>query len=152
MALLLAACSQETPTAKPTPNAVLEAQETGSWRSLGDTLDVVSKNNVANAKMLLDTNGKLVVLWAEDNGLWYLQGKRWNGTAWEKLAFPTRPLAYTNEGVTPFDVVFDHSNALVITQPKNGNVNVEVLRSTTSWHSLGSFTRPNQLQTNSSGQ
>ncbi|MGL4609223.1 MAG: hypothetical protein ACRCYY_05985, partial [Trueperaceae bacterium] len=46
----------------------------------------------------------------------------------------------------------DHSNALVITQPKNGNVNVEVLRSTTSWHSLGSFTRPNQLQTNSSGQ
>jgi hypothetical protein len=137
--LLLAACSQQQST------ETLEAQVTNYWKKLGDVLDIVPKNNTANAKLLIDRNGKPVVVWAEDNGLWYLQGKRWNGVAWEKLAFPTRPLAYDNGGVTPFDVVIDSSNALVVTQPG------KILRATTTWIQLGSEgTR--QLQTDKYGR
>lgn len=139
LAVLLAACSQQQPV------ETLEAQVANTWKPLGGALDVVTKNNTANAKLLLDRNGKPVVVWAEDNGLWYLQGKRWNGTVWEKLSFLTRPLAYTDAGVVPFDVVMDSSNALVITQPG------KILRATTTWTQLG-VEGTNRLQTDQYGR
>lgn len=140
LVVLLGACSQQKAT------ETLEAQVANTWKPLGGALDVVSKNNTANAKLLIDRNGKPVVLWAEDNGLWYLQGKRWNGTTWEKMAFPTRPLAYTDAGVVPFDIVIDSSNAIVINQPGG-----KILRATTQWVQLGSE-GTKQLQTDQYGR
>jgi hypothetical protein len=150
--LLLAACSQQQ-------NAeILETQATNYWKNLGGALDVVTKNNTAYPKLLLDRNGKPVVVWAEDNGLWYLQGKRWTGATWEKLPLPTKALAYNDNGVNPFDVAFDGSNALVVSQvvafPNATNASrVEVSRAMTSaWVSLGTFNGLVQLQTNAAGQ
>lgn len=130
LVVLLAACSQQQVTEN------LEAQVANTWKPLGGALDVVTKNNAVAPKALLDRNGKLVVVWAEDNGLWYLQGKRWNGTAWEKLAFPSKPLPYTEEGVNPFDVVFDSSNSLVVSE-KASSGTIRVFKNTgSSWTKL----------------
>jgi ABC-type uncharacterized transport system auxiliary subunit len=107
MAIFLAACSQQPPATSEDLST-----QANSWKPLGGALNVVTKNNAVAPKALLDRNGKLVVVWAEDNGLWYLQAKRWNGAAWEKLSFPNRALPYTETGVNDFDVVFDSSNAL----------------------------------------
>ncbi len=155
LVVLLAACSQQSVTKEVN----LEAQVTNTWKPLGSALDIVPKNNATRPKLVLDRNGKPVVVWAEDNGLWYLQAKRWNGSAWEKLAFPSKPLPFTEEGVNAFDVAFDSSNALVLSQlmnPTNSYSNsgrVQVYRATSSsWISLGAFNGLVQLQTNASGQ
>jgi hypothetical protein len=146
--LLLAACSQQA-------IENLESQTSNYWKKLGDALDIVPKNNTANPKLLMDRNGRPVVVWAEDNGLWYLQAKRWNGTAWEKLPLPSKALTYTDSGVNPFDVVFDNSNALVISQlaDPSSSLGVKIYRATPSaWVSLGAFNGLSQLQTNTGGQ
>jgi hypothetical protein len=142
--LLLAACSQQP------ANESLEVQA-NSWKPLGGALDVVAKNNVSSPKALLDRNGKLVVVWAEDSGLWYLQAKRWNGTIWEKLSFLSKALPYNNYGVNAFDAAFDGSNTLVVSQRATSGV-VTVYKAGSSWTPLGSFDGLVQLQTNSSGQ
>jgi hypothetical protein len=151
--LLLGACSQQPVIESLEPQA-------NSWKPLGDALDVVTKNNVSSAKLLLDRNGKLVAVWAEDNGLWYLQAKRWNGTAWETLTLPSKALPYTDLGVNAFDAVFDSTNALVVSQlviPENWyssrSGRIEVYRAgSSSWTKLGAFNGLVQLETNASGQ
>jgi hypothetical protein len=143
---LLAACSQQP---------VSETLETqwNSWQKLGSTLDVVTKNNAVLPQLLLDRNGKLVVVWAEDNGCWYLQAKRWNSTTWEKLPIPVKSLPPTAYGKTRFDVAFDNSNTFIMSQYQNYAGTVQVYRSAGSyWASLGSFTGLAQLETNASGQ
>ncbi len=118
LVVLLAACSQQQPTES------LETQA-NTWKKLGGALDIVPANNAVKPKLLLDRNGKVVVVWAEDNGLWYLQAKRWTGTAWEKLPLPVKELPYSDTGVNAFDVAFDKSNALVLSYVSgDGKVNV----------------------------
>jgi hypothetical protein len=158
LVVLLAACTQQSPLANPEVEG-LEAQA-NTWQPLGGALDVVTKNNAVKPKLLLDRNGKPVVVWAEDNGLWYLQAKRWNGTAWEKLPLPTKALRYTDAGVNDFDVAFDSTNALVVSQviaevsleyfaPVR---KIEVYRSAgSSWTKLGAFNGQVQLESDSSG-
>lgn len=150
---LLGACSRA-----PLPDEAIMSQA-NSWKALGGALDTITKNNAVNPKLLLDRNGKLVAVWAEDNGLWYLQAKRWNGTAWETLSLPSKALPYTNLGVNAFDAVFDSTNALVVSQlvnPENGYSRadrVEVYGAgSSSWTKLATFKGLVQLQTNSSGQ
>jgi hypothetical protein len=126
LVILLAACSQQRAVENPEVENV-EAQA-NTWQPLGGALDVVTKNNAVKPKLILDRNGKPVVVWAEDNGLWYLQAKRWNGTAWEKLPLPVKELPYTDTGVNDFDVAFDKSNALVLSYIA-GDDKVNVTRS-----------------------
>ncbi len=148
LALLLAACSQQQPS-----DARLEPQRF-TWTRLGGALDIVDSHNSVQPKLLLDRNGKLVVVWAEDNGLWYLQARRWNGTSWEKLPIPSKPLPYTSTGVNAFDAAFDSSNAFVVSVYGNYG-RVQVSRTTgSSWTALTGmgFTGLTQLETNASGE
>jgi hypothetical protein len=142
---LLGACARA-----PLPDEAI-ASQANSWKALGGTLDVVTKNNAVLPKALLDRNGKLVVAWAEDNGLWYLRAKRWNGTTWETISFPSKALPFTEIGVNDFDVAFDGSNALVVSERASSGV-VTVYKNTgSSWTPLGSGLNTVNLETDQNG-
>jgi PBP1b-binding outer membrane lipoprotein LpoB len=140
--------SQPNPT-PPTPTPPNTPPQTNYWKQLGTALDIVATQNAIRPKLLLDRNGNLVVTWAEDDGVWNLQAKRWTGTAWEKLASKTLP--FTEVGVNDFDVVIDSSNALVVSERKSSG-SIEIYRHNGSeWDFMDSMQGLVQFQTDSSG-
>jgi hypothetical protein len=178
--ILLGACSQQTPnTTKPPTNEpskpgtpsqpdpaqpnpdppepttppqppTTPPQTENYWKQLGGALDIDSGHNAVRPKLLLDRNGNLVVTWAEDDGVWNLQAKRWTGTAWERLA--SKALPFTEVGVNDFDVVIDSSNALVVSERASSG-QVAIYRNTgSSWSELGQKDISNiQLETDAGG-
>jgi hypothetical protein len=136
------------PTIPPQPPTT-PPQTEKYWKQLGGALDIDAGHNAVRPKLLSDRNGNLVVTWAEDDGIWNLQAKRWTGTAWERL--PSKALPFTELGVNDFDVVIDSSNTLVVSERKSSG-SIEIYRyNGSAWDFMDSMQGLVQLQTDSSG-
>ncbi len=62
-----------------------------AWVSLGGALKVDSTWDVSNVGLLLDVQGRPIVVWSESNPGWSVSKSyihRWNGGAWESLVTP----------------------------------------------------------------
>jgi hypothetical protein len=116
--LLLAACNYQPITA-PADQGEIEAQ--AGFVDIGGVLDITPTNRASTSSLVLDKNGKPVVVWQEGiNNSSVLYLKTWNGSSWVQRTVPIGTPPFALNDLSPESLAIDTSNNPVVAVKTTG--------------------------------